>query len=215
MSKGSQLFTSLSKILELNVSFIFNRNGVKSDYTGGRTEGDIVNWILKKVGPPATEVTADTLKTKTDDARLSLVYFGDVNAREYKEVFLEAAQNPTVGDKFQFFYINDEAVAKQYGAEKLPALVLFRKFDDSPLVFSGNWETTPVVDFLVSSSVPTLIDFSEDYIEPIFGQRKPALFLFRNKEDSDADFVKTFEEAAKKLKGEILFVVSGIKDGIQ
>jgi protein disulfide-isomerase A1 len=169
VSKVSQLFTSLSKILELNSIFIFNRNGVKTDYGGGRTENDIVNWILKKVGPPATELTADTLKAKVEENKLTLAYFGDVNAREYKEVFLDVTNSATVGDKFQFYFINDEAAAKSYGVTKLPALVLFRKFDDSPLVYSGNWETTPVVDFLVSSSVPTLIDFSEDYIEPIFG----------------------------------------------
>ena len=214
-SRVSQLFTGLSKILELNVSLFFNRKGVKSDYTGGRTENDIVNWILKRVGPPSTEVTADSLKTKIDENKLVLAYFGDNGAREFKEVFLEAAQNPSVGDKFTFVHSNDEAAAKSYGATKLPAVVLFRKFDESPLVFSGNWETTPLVDFMVSSSVPTLIDFSDDYIEPIFGQRKAALFLFRSKEDSDADYVKAFGEAAQKLKGEILFVVSGIKDGIQ
>jgi len=65
------------------------------------------------------------------------------------------------------------------------------------------------------SSVPTLIEFSEDYIEPIFGQRKPAIILFRNKEDSESDFANTFKDAAIKLKGKIIFVVSGIKDGIQ
>jgi len=93
--------------------------------------------------------------------------------------------------------------------------VLFRKFDQSPLVFSGNWETTPIVDWLVGGSVPTLIDFSEDYIEPIFGQKKTALFLFRNKEDSSAAWNKVFSDAASQLKGEVLFVESGIKEGIQ
>lgn len=83
------------------------------------------------------------------------------------------------------------------------------------MVYSGSWETTPIVDWLSASSVPTLIDFSEDYIEPIFGQRKPALFLFRTAADSDKDFVKVFAEAASTLKGEILFVVSGVTDGIQ
>jgi protein disulfide isomerase len=66
-----------------------------------------------------------------------------------------------------------------------------------------------------ASSVPTLIEFSEDYIEPIFGQRKPAVFLFRGASDATSTFAKTFSDAANKLKGEILFVVSGVTDGIQ
>jgi protein disulfide-isomerase A1 len=38
--------------------FWFN-NGEKQEYTGGRTKDSIVNWVLKKSGPPSTEVTCD------------------------------------------------------------------------------------------------------------------------------------------------------------
>jgi thiol-disulfide isomerase/thioredoxin len=65
------------------------------------------------------------------------------------------------------------------------------------------------------SMVPTLIEFSEEYIEPIFGQKKPALFLFRAPGDATSDFSQAFEKASQSLKGEILFVVSGVTEGIQ
>ena len=94
------------------------------------------------------------------------------------------------------------------------AIVLFRDFD-TPLVYSGAFESSPIVDFILANSVPTLINFSEDYIEPIFGQRKSAIFLFRSSSDSDKDFSKVFSEAASALKGEIIFVVSGVSEGIQ
>ena len=94
------------------------------------------------------------------------------------------------------------------------AIVLFRDFD-TPLVYSGSFESSPIVDFILANSVPTLINFSEDYIEPIFGQRKSAIFLFRSSSDSDKDFSKVFSEAASALKGEIIFVVSGVSEGIQ
>lgn len=68
---------------------------------------------------------------------------------------------------------------------------------------------------MIASSVPTLIEFSEDYIEPIFGQKKPAIFLFRGKEDEDKPFSKAFADAANSLKGDILFVKSDVKEGIQ
>lgn len=51
------------------------------EYTGGRTENDIVNWILKKVGPPSTEVTCDQLKEKVQSAKLALAYFGELSGR--------------------------------------------------------------------------------------------------------------------------------------
>jgi hypothetical protein len=48
-------------------------------------------------------------------------------------------------------------------------LVLFRKFDNSPLIYSESFDVTSIVAWMTASAVPTLIDFSEDYIEPIFG----------------------------------------------
>jgi len=194
---------------------LFNRKGEKSEYTGGRTENDIVNWILKKVGPPSNEVTCAQLKEKAEAAKLAVAYFGETASREYAEIFLDVAQNPSVGEKYQFFHLNDKECAASFGANNLPALVLFRKFDEHNLVYSGNWESSPIVDWLQASSVPTLITFSEDFIEPIFGQRKAAIFLFRSNSDADKGFSQAFAEAANSLKGQILFVVSGVSDGIQ
>lgn len=155
------------------------------------------------------------MNEKIETNKLTVAYFGDLDAREFKEVYMDAANNPTVGDKFSFYHLNDKECAAKHGASSTPALVLFRKFDESPVVYSGSWESTPMIDWMVAQSVPTVIDFSEEYIEPIFGQRKPALFLFRSKSDESSSFAKAFTEAAKKLKGEILFVVSGVSDGIQ
>jgi protein disulfide-isomerase A1 len=189
--------------------------GVQTEYSGGRTENDIVNWILKRVGPPSTEITCADINDKVKNDKLALVYFGDFSSREYTEAFLGVAQNPTVNEKFNFYHLNDKECAATNGASSTPAVVLFRQFDTPTVAYSGNWEVTPIVDFMMASSVPTLIEFSEDYIEPIFGQRRPALMLFRSKSDSDSGFSQVFKEAAEKLKGEILFVTSGVSDGIQ
>jgi hypothetical protein len=67
---------------------------------------------------------------------------------------------------------------------------------------------------MTTSSIPTLIEFSEDYIEPIFGQKKQAVFLFRRKGEEESAYSKVFAEAASTLKGEIVFVQSGISEGI-
>ena len=111
--------------------------------------------------------------------------------------------------------MNDKECAASFNAVNTPALVLFRKFDENTLVYSGNWESSNIVSWLQASSVPTLINFSEDFIEPIFGQRKAAIFLFRSNADTSKAFAKAFADAAKTLKGEILFVESGVTDGIQ
>jgi hypothetical protein len=70
------------------------------DYTGGRTEPEIVNWILKKVGPPSSEVTCSELKDKIENAKLALVYFGDTSAKEFTDVYMDVANNPTASEKY-------------------------------------------------------------------------------------------------------------------
>ena len=152
------------------------------EYTGGRTEPEIVSWILKKTGPPSTEVTCDELKKKVEDNKLVVAYFGEKDDKKFTEVFQEVAQHASV-QKHQFFHINDKDCAASYGAT-IPSVALFRKFGQSPLVYSGNWETTPIVDWIGSESLPYLMEFAEEAIEPIFQNRNPGIFLMRNKEDS-------------------------------
>jgi protein disulfide-isomerase A1 len=118
------------------------------EYNGGRTENDIVNWILKKVGPPSSEVTCASLKEKVDATKLAVAYFGDQTGREFSEVFLSAAQDGSVSEKYQFFHLNDKECAASFNAVNTPALVLFRKFDENTLVYSGNWESSNIVSWL-------------------------------------------------------------------
>ena len=65
--------------------------------------------------------------------------------------------------------MNDEACAGSYGAQAQGGLVLFRKFDESPVVYRGASSASAIVDWMTAQSVPTLIEFGDDYIEPIFG----------------------------------------------
>lgn len=144
-----------------------------------------------------------------------VAYFGDFVGREYSEIFLDVAHNSAVGDKIKFFHVNDKECAASFGAVNTPGLVFFRKFDEHTVVYGGNWESSSISKWLELSSIPTLINFSDEYKDPIFTQKKSAIILFRSNADTDKAFYRAFSEAASKLKGEILFVESGVTDGIQ
>ena len=74
-------------------------------------------------------MTCAQLKEKADASKLAVAFFGETASREYTEIFLDVAQNPSVGEKYQFFNLNDKECAASFGANNLPALVLFRKFE--------------------------------------------------------------------------------------
>lgn len=165
------------------------------EYNGGRTENEIVNWILKKVGPASSEVSCEGLKEKAAQNKLVAAFFGDdASSKEY-QTFLEVANNGQVSEKFTFVHVFDKECASSHGASH-PAFLVFRQFDNSPVTYSGAFEAPSIVDWMQAQSVPTVIEFSEDYIEPIFGQKQAAIFLFRSKDDTTADFSKHFETAA-------------------
>ena len=91
-----------------------------------------------------------------------------MNAKEFKETFEKLANDGEVGEKYKYYTSDDKECAAQYGADSLPAMVLHRKFDESPLT-STNFALDSAKQWLKSSSVPVLIEFGDDYIEPIFG----------------------------------------------
>lgn len=81
---------------------------------------------------------------------------------------------------------------------------------------SGNADE--YTNWLLDSTLPTLIEFSEEHVEGIFGKQNNAIILFRANSDAGANHQAVFNEAAKKFKGQSgmpLFVVSDINDGIQ
>ena len=180
------------------------------DYSGGRTKDTIIEWVNKKTGPPSTEVDCEGMKAKTADAKLALSYIGALEGDLF-ESFMKSAKSPAIGEKYTFLHTSDAACAESFGVSS-PGIALSRNFDESPLAVSGTSDEE-IIAFAQKSSVPRLITFSEDYIEPIFGDQNPAVILFT--EEKDTGYQGVFSDVAKARQGDILFVTSGVSDGIQ
>lgn len=127
-----------------------------------------------------------------------------------------ASKDASVADDFAFFHTADKECASKFGTSA-PGVALIRTFDDSPLSYvATDGEPMAVSDLIIfatGNSVPTLITFSEDYIESIFAKKNAALMLFAD--DNDQHHSNVFAEASKAHKGKILFVRSGATEGIQ
>lgn len=96
-------------------------------------------------------------------------------------------------ETYVFFHASGECAAT-HGA-KSNSLSVFRTFDESPVHYSGDHNTGAINSWLESQAIPMIIEFSEDYIEPIFGKGRNALILFTN--DREAAFNKIYADAAK------------------
>ena len=137
------------------------------EYTGGRTKDSIVNWVLKKSGPPSTEVTCDQLKAKIDENKFLLSYFGEETDAMYTGAHVPlAAKN----DKIGFVHVKDAECAKEYGASA-NSIVFHRKFEENTVPYTGKADPDALLEFVKPLMVPTVFEFTEEEIEAIFGQQ--------------------------------------------
>jgi len=189
------------------------KNGEKSEYSGGRTKDTIVNWVVKKSGPPSTTVTCDALDEKVNDDSVKFIvaFFGSETSTLFTEAHVPYAN---AEDKITFVNA-DLACQEKYGLSGDDKIVFFRGFEEKVNAYTGGPDKDSLMSFVKPLMVPTVFEFSEDEIEAIFGNQQNTAILFRDPADKDADFMKTFEEAAKANKGKVLFSYSGVSDGIQ
>lgn len=183
----------------------FYRDGKPSDYNGGRTADEIVNWLLKKTGPAAKAIAsiadAKEFTEASDVAVLGL--FQDLESEAAKQ-YLSAASEV---DDFRFAISSDAEVLKEYGVTA-DAVILFKKFDDGKVVMDGEITSAAIVSFVKTESLPIVIEFNHETAQKIFGgEVKNHLLIFVGK--SHADVEKINNEAklvGKEFKGKVLFV---------
>lgn len=183
----------------------FFRSGSPIDFNGGRTADDIVSWLLKKTGPAAKELeTVDAAKEFIEANSVAVIgFFKDRESAEAK-AFLAAA---IAVDEYPFALTSSDEVYAEYEA-KCGAVILFKKFDDGKAVFEGETTQENIKKFVVSESMPLLVDFNHDSAQKIFGgEIKSHLLMFLSKE---AGHIEKYSEAAKEIakdyRGQVLFV---------
>lgn len=199
--------TSLAEKFEIKgyPTLKFYKKGNPSEYNGGRTSDDIVNWLEKKTGPPAKEVkSVKEAKAAIEENNVVVVGFFKDQASDNAKVFLEVADT---FDDIPFIITSDEGVCKEYST-KCGDIVLFKKFDEGKVPFEGELNAQNLKKFLSVESLPLLVEFNHDSAQKIFGgDIKSHLLLFLGQGDEKT---ATIEEAArsvaKPFREQVLFV---------
>ncbi|XP_045464701.1 protein disulfide-isomerase [Harmonia axyridis] len=183
----------------------FFRKGAAVDYNGGRQADDIVNWLLKKTGPPAKDLkTVEEAKELIENNNVVIVgFFKDASVAKAKAFLDVAAQI----DDHQFGITSENALYEEYGLDH-DSILLFKKFDEGKVEYEGEDTIDQIKSFIVSNSLPLVVEFNHETAQKIFGgEIKSHLILFLNKEEEH--FQKVSDAArsvAKPFREQILFV---------
>ena len=186
-------------------------NGEPIDYTGGRTDAEIITWIDRKTGPLVKEVlTAEDLEKITSNYDVVVVLFADGADSEANAVLKKVA---TLYEDVQFVLALGEGLRASNKVEAVNSIVLFKKFDEGRNDCHCEVNEENVKNFIDRNEFPTIIPFNDKAAEKIFGEGETTLFLFVGKENEKTTLAKAaLRESAEKLKGKILLSVSDFSE---
>lgn len=183
----------------------FFRSGSPIDYSGGRTADEIVNWLIKKTGPVAKDLTSvDDAKGFIDASNVVVIGFFKDTSSEAAKNFLLAAN---AIDDHPFGITSEDAVFSEYKVDG-EAVVLFKKFDEGRANLEGEITEKTIKKFVTSQSLPLVVEFNHETAQKIFGGeiRTHLLMFVSHKEGHIDTFIPEAREVAKDYREQILFV---------
>ena len=137
------------------------RQGELVPYTGGRMAPEMVDWLEKKIGPPAQPLESlKDVKKFVGDNQVAVVGFfeeTDEGLEKYNKACLDYDD---YGVHYPVGLTSDNEAMEHFGVKN--KIVLFKKFDEKKVVYEGALETQTIRDFITENSLPVVIEFNHE-----------------------------------------------------
>ena len=178
---------------------LFIKNQVM-EYTGERKAPSLSSWVIKKIGLPVSTLgTLENLEGAIDSKDVLAVFFGKKDRTEYR--IIEFASKTY--DSVEFALTTNAEALKKYEVT-IPALILFKKFDQRVVKFTGRFTKQELFMFIDKQHRPLLMPFNSNAIRHIFEKKNNALIVFRSQEDS-SKYDGFLTQMAKDFQNELAF----------
>lgn len=174
-------------------SVLLFRGETKTDYAGGRSAPQMVDWLRRKAG--TTRVVVDSGAEARALIRKHPVFVigffeseDSAEARTFLEVAVEIGEASTI----QFSISQDPAVAESFGVSA-PAIKLFRKSVHKSAVFepsspSGFVSAATIGEFVDNNKLDAVTHFSQETASLLFRPNVPDhLMMFTSGKPEDAE----------------------------
>ncbi|XP_061586955.1 protein disulfide-isomerase A2 [Cololabis saira] len=187
------------------------------DYTGKRSAVGIIQWMKRRAGPGALELTSVGSAADFISAHnITVVGFFDSLESEATKVFKEAAFDQT---ETEFAFTTSPDVFKKYEV-KDNSVVLFKKFDDGRADFAlseeGTLDKRNLTTFINENSLELIIRFKQETADKIFSSPilLHSLLFINSTVKSHMTLVDETRTVAREFKGKMLFIMIDVTDNI-
>merc|ERR1712087_414893 len=174
-----------------------------SDYSGGRTEATIVQWIRTRSMPPvsilASTEEVDTFKTK---GKVVIVGFFDAESEEAKVLteVAEANRETVVMGQVQDKEVSVDGT--EYGK-----LYMFRDFGEPIVAYSGDVSVEGITEFLNAERFPLIDAIGPENYKDYVDRGLPLVWISLNVDDEDEQksVIDALTPYAEANKGKLSF----------
>lgn len=186
----------------------FFREGQESDYDGGRTKEDIIDFLNERSGPVCVTFNAvSELKRAIDNSEISIVgYFEDTESSEFTHFYNLMATL----EKVTAICITNSDISDEMKVT-VPSIVLYKSLHDS-ITFTGQAED--LKKWILLNLLPSVIPFSQPYMKLLFSPDHGVhhqLIIFANKEQLQS-LQPALDPVAKSFKGRVFVVHASSSD---
>ena len=186
-------------------TLFFYRDGEPIKYGGGRMASEMVEWVEKKIGPPAEIL--ENVEQVTDfigNSDVAVVgFFSDpesANAKAYVQAIKDYEEYPCG-------ITSDMKAAEKHDA-KDGEVVLFKNFDDRRATYEGAIGKDALLEFIQRYAVPLVVEFNHESAQKIFrGLVKSHILIFVSyKSEEYEKVVDMSKKLAEEYRNKVMFV---------
>ena len=180
------------------------------EYNGRRNSDYLIKWMRKRTGPASKELKSiSEIKKFIKKNEISIIYFG-TNEKEIKE-YDKVARND---EENEYGIVKDSSLIKEFEVKE-SSVIIYKEYEDQ-VELTQDLTANNIKDFIIKRTPPKIMKFNEKASQLIFGQNKPALFLYVDPNYKHYHSLKKlFQNIAEQVKDKLQVIITGVKEGLE
>lgn len=164
--------------------------------------------MIKQSLPAVSVVTTDTLEDFKKADKVVIVAYFDATDKSSNETFTEVADK--LRDAYPFGASSDAALAEAEGV-KVPAVVLYKDFDEGKAVFTENFDIEKIEEFAKTAATPLIGEVGPETYAEYMSAKKPLAYIFAETPEERTELAETLKSVAEAYRGKINFATIDAK----